>query len=121
MTLQSLNVDLVQACTMEELALEDQGQIVQTFSITRTIEKKIRDNYEGLRRRYGETMAKTIIAAALVGCLSPIPGTSVVATLPFVGLAELIIWLRDNPKARSEVQSLYPMETAQVIRDLLKG
>ena len=37
-----------------------------------------------------------IIAAALAGSLSPIPGSTLVAALPIVGLAELVKRVRER-------------------------
>lgn len=60
-----------------------------TWLVERT-RKNIEKHYERLSERYGPNTAKLIIAAALVGSVSPIPGSTLVAALPIVGLAELV-------------------------------
>ena len=114
-----LNFELIEKCTMENQG-ENDSQIVQTTSITDNFKKKINENYLLLKDRYGESLSKVIIAAALVGCLSPIPGTSVLVALPFVGLGELMNWLMQNPETHKEICNSYEMETKTIMASILK-
>lgn len=114
-----LDFSLIEKCTMEN-AVEDEVKIVQITSITDSLKNKIQENYLLLRDRYGESMSKVIMAAALVGCLSPIPGTSVLVALPFVGLGELMNWLIKNPETHKEICASYEMETKMIMGSILK-
>lgn len=78
------------------------------------IKSRVEDHYLRLSERYGSRAAKLIIAAALAGSLSPIPGSSLVAALPIVGMAELVKrfkekglksgWLKDRvEEVREEI------------------
>lgn len=75
-------------------------------------------DYERLSDKYGKNMAKIIIAVALLGTLSPIPGSSIVAALPFVGLAEIINWIKGKPEIEKEVMQTHEKETKEIINDL---
>jgi len=119
MLTQRLNFELIEKCTMENQG-QDELRIVQTTSITDSFKKKIEENYMLLKDRYGESLSKVIMAAALVGCLSPIPGTSVLVALPFVGLGELMNWLMQNPETHKEICSAYEMETKTIKSSILK-
>lgn len=79
---------------------------------------KIKFHYQRLKDKYGETWAKMIISAALLGLLSPIPGSSFLAALPIVGLAEIFKWLKKNPDKAEEINSRYSDETEKIIKDL---
>ena len=114
-----LDFNLIEKCTMEN-AVEQEVKIVQITSITDSLKNKIQENYLLLRDRYGESMSKVIMAAALGGCLSPIPGTSVLVALPFVGLGELMNWLIQNPETHREICNSYEMETKMIMSTLLK-
>lgn len=60
------------------------------------VKGKIEGHYERLSARYGEGTAKLIIAAALAGSLSPVPGSTLIAALPIVGIAELVKRIRER-------------------------
>ena len=60
------------------------------------VRKRVEAHYGRLSSRYGEGTAKLIIAAALAGSLSPIPGSTLVAAIPIVGLAELVKRVRER-------------------------
>lgn len=94
---------------------------VQALGIRETLKNKIQENYLRLKDRYGETMAKMILGAALVGFLSPIPGSSILLSMPFVGLGELLLWFQKNPKAKIEMQEMFPQETEELLGDLSEG
>ena len=104
-----IDSEILQKCTMEEIA-------IQSLSVTDDIKQKIKDHYARLESRYGPTIAKIILGSALVGCLSPIPGSSFIMALPFVGLGELVLWLKDNPKAHEDLQKTYEDEVNIIIQ-----
>jgi hypothetical protein len=79
---------------------------------------KIKNHYERLSDKYGKNMAKIIIGVALLGTLSPIPGSSIVAALPFVGLAEIINLIKRKPEIEKEVMQTHEKETKEIINDL---
>jgi hypothetical protein len=94
---------------------------VQTLGIRETLKNKIQENYLLLKARYGEAMAKMILGAALFGFLSPIPGSSILLSMPFVGLGELLLWFQNNPKAKIEVQEMFPQETEDLFVKFSEG
>lgn len=60
------------------------------------VRARIEGHYERLSSRYGESTAKFIIAAALAGSISPIPGSTLIAALPIVGIAELVKRIKER-------------------------
>ena len=64
--------------------------------VVNKVQGKIEGHYERLSARYGENTAKIIIAAALAGSISPIPGSTLIAALPIVGIAELVKRIRER-------------------------
>lgn len=87
---------------------------VESQAIIETFKKK----YEELKNRYGENMAKLIMAAAIVGCVSPIPGTSILFALPFVGIAETIHWFQTNPTEHDKIKDSHEKEIKDVVKSL---
>jgi hypothetical protein len=120
MNFELLNVPAMTNCTMEEIPVEE-PQIVQIFDIKPETVRKLGDIYETMRRRHGETMAKTIIAAGIAACLSNVPASAITGSLPFVGLIELVSWIKANPKVFSEVGNDYRKEIPEIIRLLVKS
>jgi hypothetical protein len=53
------------------------------------VSQAVRTRYHSLEARYGRATAITILAAGIVGSAAPVPGSSVVAMAPLIGLAEL--------------------------------
>lgn len=80
--------------------------------------QKIKMHYEKLKNKYGDTWAKLIIVVALLGTLSPIPGSSIIAALPFVGLAEVFKWIKSNPEKEKEINDKFGNEKNEIINDL---
>jgi hypothetical protein len=86
------------------------------------VRKRVDSHYRRLSERYGERTAKVIIAAALAGSLSPVPGSTLLAALPIVGLAELVKrareqgvrsgWIRDRAEETARAISS-PSESAR--------
>lgn len=64
--------------------------------VVERVRARVEGHYRRLSERYGEGTAKLIIAAAMAGSLSPIPGSTLVAALPIVGLAELAKRIRER-------------------------
>ena len=77
---------------------------------------RIEGHYSRLSERYGESTAKLIIAAALAGSISPIPGSSLVAALPIVGIAELVRRIRERGLERGVIED---PEVRRVTADLV--
>lgn len=80
--------------------------------------EKIKMHYEKLKIKYGETWAKAIICSALIGFLSPIPGSSIITALPIVGLAEVYKWMKSNPDKTKQIQDEFSDDTEEIIKDL---
>jgi len=109
-----INPEILENCTMEE-------NNVSSLSITDDIKQRIKEHYTELETRYGSTIAKIIMGSALLGCLSPIPGSSFIVALPFVGLGELVLWLKQNPQAHEEIKKVHDEKIKNVIRNILKN
>lgn len=80
------------------------------------VREKIEGHYERLSSRYGERTAKVIIAAALAGSISPIPGSALIAALPIVGIAELVKRIRERGLETGTIEDL---EVRKVSKDII--
>jgi len=60
-------------------------------SAWREIRSAISSKYKSAEARYGRPMALAILSAAIVGTAVPVPGATLVAVAPLIGLAELHI------------------------------
>ena len=109
-----IDPEVLKNCTMEECSL-------QSLSITDDIKQKIKEHYERLSARYGPTLAKVIMSSALLGCISPIPGSSFIFALPFMGLGELILWLKENPQAHEEAIKAHQDEIKVLVQTFSKS
>lgn len=119
--MEQVDSEILRNCTMAELSLEDPAFVTQTMQFTESMLKLVRDFHETMRRRYGETAAKIIVASALIMHFNPTSKLDLKVNLPYEGLGELMVWLRDNPRVRAELGSQYRTETAQLVRDMLKN
>ena len=76
-------------------ALTDHGERVQRLvaeippALWQKVQHAVSTNYQRLETRYGRPMAVAIVSAGIVGTAVPLPGTSIVAVAPLIGLAEL--------------------------------
>jgi len=84
--------------------------------VVNKVRGKIEGHYERLSSRYGERTAKFIIAAALAGSLSPIPGSTLIAALPIVGIAELVKRIRERGLERGAIKD---SEIRKVSKDII--
>jgi hypothetical protein len=103
---------------LDEIYSERFSDRVKDFISPNKIIDKIKNHYTKLSDKYGKNMAKIIIAVALVGTLSPIPGSSIIAALPFVGLAEIINWIKSKPEVEKQIMQSHAEETKEIIKDL---
>ncbi len=103
---------------LDEIYSERFSDRVKDFISPTKIIDKIKNHYTKLSDKYGKNMAKIIIAVALVGTLSPIPGSSIIAALPFVGLAEIINWIKSKPEVEKQIMQSHAEETKEIIKDL---
>lgn len=62
------------------------------------IETTVSGKYHQLEERYGRPMAVAIVSAGILGTAVPLPGTSVLAAIPLIGLAELHHRLTETPE-----------------------
>jgi hypothetical protein len=69
------------------------------------IEATVTAKYQQLEQRYGRPMAVAIVSAGILGTAVPLPGTSVLAAMPLIGLAELHHRLSESPETGPTVQS----------------
>jgi hypothetical protein len=76
-------------------ALTDHGERLQCLvaeippALWQKVQHAVSTNYQRLEARYGRPMAVAIVSAGIVGTAVPLPGTSIVAAAPLIGLAEL--------------------------------
>jgi hypothetical protein len=84
--------------------------------VVNKVRGKIEGHYERLSARYGESAAKIIIAAALAGSLSPIPGSTLIAALPIVGIAELVKRIRERGLESGAIED---SEVRKVSKDII--
>lgn len=80
------------------------------------VRERIEGHYERLSSRYGESTAKIIIAAALAGSISPIPGSTLIAALPIVGIAELVKRIRERGLESGAIED---SEVRKVLKDII--
>jgi hypothetical protein len=79
----------------EWAALSDHGERLERLvkeiplATWRKVKHAISTNYQRLEARYGRPTAVAIVSAGIVGTAVPLPGTSIVAVAPLIGLAEL--------------------------------
>jgi len=79
----------------EWAALSDRGERLQRLvaeipqATWRKVQHAVSTNYQRLEARYGRPTAVAIVSAGIVGTAVPLPGTSIVAVAPLIGLAEL--------------------------------
>jgi hypothetical protein len=53
------------------------------------VENVVSAKYHKLEQRYGRPMAVAIVSAGILGTAVPLPGTTIIAAAPLLGLAEL--------------------------------
>jgi hypothetical protein len=76
-------------------ALADHGERVRQLvasvppSLWHKVSGEVATRYHSLEGRYGRPTAVAIISAGIVGTAVPLPGTSILAAAPLIGLAEL--------------------------------
>jgi hypothetical protein len=79
----------------ELAALADHGERVQQLvasvppAVWHKVSGAVATRYQSLEGRYGRPTAIAIVSAGIVGTAVPLPGTTVVAVAPLIGLAEL--------------------------------
>lgn len=84
------------------------------------ITKKINDHYNLLSEKYNPTVARLIVGSAIIGSFSPIPGSTFLAALPFIGLGEVINLLKGKPELLDQIQKDYPTEYSELAQDFQK-
>jgi len=109
---------IIERFNLDEIYQEGLTDKIKNFLSPSKLLEKIKYHYENLSNRYGKNMAKLIIAVALLGSLSPIPGSSIIAALPFMGLGEIINWLKSKPELENKILQDYSQETQEIVKDL---
>lgn len=110
--------EIIERFNLDEIYQEGLKDKIAGFLSPSKIIDKIKYHYEKLSNKYGKNMAKLIVAVALIGTLSPIPGSSIIAALPFVGLAEVINWIKGKPEIEKQVMQNHAAETQEIVKDL---
>ena len=76
-------------------ALPEHGERVQRLvahvpeAIWHKVSSTVETHYRNLEQRYGRHTAIAILSAGIVGSAVPLPGTTILAVAPLIGLAEL--------------------------------
>jgi hypothetical protein len=70
--------------------------------------------YHDLEQRYGRRMATAIVVAGILGTAVPLPGTSIVAAAPLLGLAELHHQLAAMPNPAAELGAMVSHANAEI-------
>ena len=79
----------------EWTALHDHSERVQRLlldlpaGVWHRVQGAVTTKYRDLEGRYGRKTAVAIVSAGILGMAVPVPGTSIVAVAPLIGLAEL--------------------------------
>jgi hypothetical protein len=79
----------------EVAALADHGERVRQLvasvppAVWHKVSGAVATHYQSLEGRYGRPTAIAIVSAGIVGTAVPLPGTTVLAVAPLIGLAEL--------------------------------
>jgi hypothetical protein len=79
----------------ELAALPDHGERLRQLvasvppAVWHKVSGAVATRYQGLEGRYGRTTALAILSAGIVGTAVPLPGTTVLAMVPLIALAEL--------------------------------
>jgi hypothetical protein len=92
-----------------------------TQELISVIKSKIDHHYQNLSEKYDPTIAKLIIGSAIIGSFLPIPGSTIIAALPFLGLGEVINRLKKRPKLIDQLENDYGLDKAEVELDLKKA
>jgi hypothetical protein len=88
-----------------------------TQELLSVIKSKIDYHYQKLSEKYGPTIAKLIIGSAIIGSFLPIPGSTIIAALPFLGLGEFINRLKKRPKIIYQLEKDYDLDKAKIELD----
>lgn len=87
-------------------------------SVLEKITKKINEHHTKLSDRYNPTIASLIIGSAIIGSFSPIPGSTFLAALPFMGLGEAINLLKKKPQLLDQIDTNYAQDRDEIVVDL---
>lgn len=87
-------------------------------SLFAKISEKINNHYHKLSDKYNPTIARLIIGSAIIGSFSPIPGSTFLAALPFLGLGEVINFLNKKPEVSDQIKQDYAQDHDEILGDL---
>ena len=79
----------------ELAALPDHGERMRQLvasvppAVWQKVSASVANRYSALEKRYGRQTAIAILSAGIVGTAVPLPGTTVLAMVPLIALAEL--------------------------------
>jgi HK97 family phage portal protein len=87
----------------EQATSSARGWLDRARALPRTainaVRERVKAKYKQFESRYGRKMAIAILAAGLVGTVNPIPGSTILAMAPVIGVAELYLRLKGGKRA----------------------
>jgi HK97 family phage portal protein len=66
-------------------------------AVAAKVKQKVQEKYTALEGRYGRKTAIAIMAAGILGAATPVPGSSLIAAAPIMGVAELYLRFAAKP------------------------
>jgi hypothetical protein len=106
----------------EWATLADHGERLQRLqselprAVWRKVQTAVTTRYHDLEQRYGRPTAVAIVSAGVLGTALPLPGTSIVAVAPLIGLAELHHRLTATTDPRAELLAQVTRADAEIRR-----